>query len=584
MTAIVIPTTIDALPSPPLPTDPPATFDVKAFASWAAQAVMVTQTNAATAATYQNALASAEAASLVELAYAASNYKGPWSALTGALNRPASVTHAGSYWALAADLADVTAATPGVSANWSALNVGAGGALVTSSAVDLTLTATSVRVQAVAMTVSDKSLILPAASTLQTGGAVYVVRNEGLIAFRVKDGAGGFLANVDPGQIVMLYLQDAGSTAGEWAVGASESQALTQSIYQATATVINAVASVDITVTRMSDTQAIACWKNNSTGYINACTLNIAGNVISAGAVLAVNAVTSSLAQVVALSTTQAVVAYIGTSSYLNAVTLDVSGTTLTAGTIKVINAVASSELSLTELSATELILAFTGTSSYTYAFHLTVSGTVITNGALATIESAVGSTKTVARLSATQAILAWYGASTTAYVCTLNVSGTTITAGTAVGISGTYAPQKVAVVALSATQAVAAWRPSSTTVLVTARIVDISGTDVIPGPEFAAGSTLRGASIGKLRKVTANKMVYATTVNAIGATGGFNDQLAAMVLGIVDSQMKAGPPAQIKQAYGTYGDVDVMSEKQAIVVYGGPSSYLNARVLEIPQ
>jgi len=45
-------------------------------------------------------------------------YKGLWTALTGALNRPASVFHAGAYWALNANLANVTTAVPGVSASW----------------------------------------------------------------------------------------------------------------------------------------------------------------------------------------------------------------------------------------------------------------------------------------------------------------------------------------------------------------------------------------------------------------------------------------------------------------------------------
>lgn len=49
---------------------------------------------------------------------ALANYKGHWSNLTGALNMPASVSHAGAFWVLTANLANVTTATPGVSGSW----------------------------------------------------------------------------------------------------------------------------------------------------------------------------------------------------------------------------------------------------------------------------------------------------------------------------------------------------------------------------------------------------------------------------------------------------------------------------------
>lgn len=55
---------------------------------------------------------------------ATANFKGTWSILTGPLTIPASVSHSGSYWMLLSNLADVTAATPGVSASWQLLPSG----------------------------------------------------------------------------------------------------------------------------------------------------------------------------------------------------------------------------------------------------------------------------------------------------------------------------------------------------------------------------------------------------------------------------------------------------------------------------
>ena len=66
-----------------------------------------------------DALASKNAAALSEANAAASaNFKGAWSSLTGAIAKPASVSHNGAYWALLNNLADVTASQPGVTADW----------------------------------------------------------------------------------------------------------------------------------------------------------------------------------------------------------------------------------------------------------------------------------------------------------------------------------------------------------------------------------------------------------------------------------------------------------------------------------
>lgn len=62
MTDIVAPPTIDALPHGPRPTDTPAEFDSKGFATIQAQEAMVPQINAAASATHQNAVAANERA------------------------------------------------------------------------------------------------------------------------------------------------------------------------------------------------------------------------------------------------------------------------------------------------------------------------------------------------------------------------------------------------------------------------------------------------------------------------------------------------------------------------------------------
>jgi hypothetical protein len=169
MTDIVTPTPIDALPPAPRPTDTPAEFDARSFALLGALDPMVTQANAAIASANTNATAAKEQADAAALSHnnavadttaiknaavadttaikndaitqtglirdkaleyrdsaalsasaaqASANFKGDWSALTGALNTPATVRHAGKFWVLLANLANVTTAEPGVSASW----------------------------------------------------------------------------------------------------------------------------------------------------------------------------------------------------------------------------------------------------------------------------------------------------------------------------------------------------------------------------------------------------------------------------------------------------------------------------------
>lgn len=62
--------------------------------------------------------ASVVAESSASIAIAAANYKGLWASLTGALAKPASVSHNNALWLLNTNLADVTTAEPGVSPAW----------------------------------------------------------------------------------------------------------------------------------------------------------------------------------------------------------------------------------------------------------------------------------------------------------------------------------------------------------------------------------------------------------------------------------------------------------------------------------
>lgn len=119
---------INALPTPPSRSDT-VNFAARGDAFLAALPAFQSEANALQvdvnskqgAAAVSAASAAAEAlaaATASAAALAGISYKGAWSGLTGALNIPASVSHNGFIWMLVANLANVTTATPGVSASW----------------------------------------------------------------------------------------------------------------------------------------------------------------------------------------------------------------------------------------------------------------------------------------------------------------------------------------------------------------------------------------------------------------------------------------------------------------------------------
>ena len=117
--------TIPTLPAYPQQADP-ANFATEAETWSAALPDWTVQTNSmGTYITTQasTATAAAESATSSEtVALAASNFKGTWASLTGALNKPSSVYHAGYYWLLLNNLANVTTSQPGVTADWQNLS------------------------------------------------------------------------------------------------------------------------------------------------------------------------------------------------------------------------------------------------------------------------------------------------------------------------------------------------------------------------------------------------------------------------------------------------------------------------------
>ncbi len=133
MTSPVEPTAPPAVPEFPQLGD--SSFNSKAYTFGSAMGGIVAWISAAVSNAWNNAVAAFEssqaaasaassAADVQAVVLGAANFKGLWSGLTGALPKPATVKDGGRFWLLLDDLADVTAAVPGVSASWTALDTG----------------------------------------------------------------------------------------------------------------------------------------------------------------------------------------------------------------------------------------------------------------------------------------------------------------------------------------------------------------------------------------------------------------------------------------------------------------------------
>lgn len=115
------------------------------------------------------------AAQSASSAMSAANYKGLWSALTGALATPATVYHAGTYWVLNSNLANVATATPGVSASWTESGPSR---LPYSGRTSNTMLAGGDRAALIDITSGTFAQTFPAAATLGNGWLCYI-RNNG---------------------------------------------------------------------------------------------------------------------------------------------------------------------------------------------------------------------------------------------------------------------------------------------------------------------------------------------------------------------------------------------------------------------
>lgn len=540
-------TTITPLPPAPSRTDP-ATFSDKSDALLGALATFVSETNTvagevnanAAAAATQAGLATTNGAAQVALATtqatnaassagsaassaaasaASANMLGNWSALTGALNMPASVAHAGKIWTLVANLADVTAATPGVSASWLAVPLlqytllDTAGQSVTAPAgyctVDITAPAGSF-------------ILLPDATTL-TKGFAYELKITNTVYLK-PSGAANPLTTAFTTGIWRLFLSDNSTAAGTWVytpVVASTTSGV-GNVLSATVTIaatnsalapqINTVALDSDRTLLIYHTQGAASGTAGVWAVILSCpdvsastapVITVGTPVLISGTNTGTNATYANTVECVAVNTELFAVVWnsaasAATDSAPVVVMVSTSGMTVTAGAVSALHASETqshmmySGVRVCSPTTNTFVVAYSNaTASSVYARVCTVSGTTITLGAETTVASSLGYTAEQPRAvgivaHSSNTVVIGYNNVTAAFgkLIAATFSGTTLTFGTAVNSSqtggGYYINEVVYLSATSGwvTNAVksAAYTLAGTTITVGTEVSSING------------------------------------------------------------------------------------------------------------
>jgi hypothetical protein len=344
----------------------------------------------------------------------------------------------------------------------------AGGATTTSSAVDITLTSSSTKVQDVTMTAADKAVILPDATTISTlGASIFVINNRGGRAFYVENTSGIILAVVKPFASVQLSLTSNATANGTWAKQDGDiffGQYVPSNVTTDISLTVSAYAYPNngylpfsnnnlgyVSVKKISSTTALILWSpQDTTGSglqnLKAVVATVSSGVITYGTPVTVYTGTSTALTnfgAVVLSSTAAFVIVEKNNTNASVVyPLVLSGNSITVGTVSAGFASTSGggrTADICYLSATTAMISYTSTASTTFQARV-----VTHNGSSApTLSTAVSLTASATYLNRliplTSTTCQWlYTASNalTSRVITSNGSSSAPTLGTAITTS----------------------------------------------------------------------------------------------------------------------------------------------------
>lgn len=374
-----------------------------------------------------------------------------------------------------------------------------GGGTVVSTGTNITLTQASAKVQAITTTTANIVVSLPDATTLTSGGSLYVIKNTGLYAFTIKDFVGNGIVVLLSGQMAAFYLADNSTSDGVWAI-ANENfdKSIFQWFYNGT---VSAVSSTAVNTTQSIQVGVVDSSRILLAYYDNANIMGVvatisSGNTLSFGTPVICSSGTVASSDLTVLSSTQAIVCW-GNSGTGNseAAVITIAGTTLTKNATKTISAVVSPySVSICSVNSAAAVMA-TGQTGTTNVSYLTISGTtiIIASTANTPLFGGNGLNNSVNLLSSTAALLTYQDSISTASMRALvfTISGTTLTANSPVTYSPSATPNYIKNSVVNSTKAAVIFVEGGTT----ARIVPITITGTVPsfGTEITYTTSFTG-------------------------------------------------------------------------------------------
>lgn len=458
----------------------------------------------------------------------------------------------------------------------------AGGSATTSSAVDITLTSASGRLQILSMTAAGKGVKLPAASTLTKGSHIFVIKNAGSYRFFVDDNAGKFLCYVQPGQLVALHCSDTSTAAGIWQASGDSIEKIFDGNNSET---LNGVDSRNIAVAMLASTKAICAFRNNSTTFLNAVILNFGS---ASGAPLAINAEASDFISIAAQTSSQATVIYKISTGVTKAYVLDnPSANTITPGTVATIDSGLSADgTGIVALSATKLICAYGNAGAKERVLDIAASAITASAAVTASAVVMVGNPNFIFRkVTGSKALLAGFANAANASVLlalqsiTGSVPAQTGSSLTVTG-PGSIPVRKIGVVVMNASRALLAQPIDRAFGDIMLSVIDISGTS----PVLIASKIIRVGLIAAAHVSAARMDGNNVYVSWTGGDGGGIDSAVVTVTSddrIIVGQQSERIESAVTSAAG-YLDCDALDSTHVMQVHRNSLSFLSAKTIEI--
>lgn len=463
--------------------------------------------------------------------------------------------------------------------NWALqTKTGAGGSDTTSSAVDITLTSTSGRLQIIAMTAAGKKVTQPAANTLLTGALIFVYVNNGIYRFAVHKNGGGFLCYVNPGQVVAVHCSDMSSGPGKWHVSG---QNVDQIYGGNTAEVLNAVSSGYAAAAMLTATKAIAAFRNNSTTHLEVVVLNYGS---ASGSPVEINAEASTDISIDAQTSSQATVVYKTSTGVTKGYVIDISGNTPTPGAVRTIDSgTGGNGTSLAALSSTQLLCLYQGGTSGTLRERiLDISASAIAESAevVADATTAYGTYLSVKKVSASKALVAFRDTSKAPVLRLQTITGSVpAPSGSPVTVthSGTPPSTHLGLSVLGASRAVLIQGIDRTFGDMLVSLIDISGSSpVLLANKKLSPGTFSDASMDAT-KLGANSVYLTWQGAAAFGVSGMVLTITAddrIIEGVVADKLEPGVSGRLACA--------ALDSSHVMQVCGNADTYLSAKTLEI--